>query len=55
MRDEEILLRTKTDPHALANLRVNGEFPHIDEWYEAFGVDSTNTMYLPKEQRVSVW
>lgn len=55
IRDEEILRRTKTDPHALAELRVNGEFPHIDEWYEAFGVDSTNTMYLPKEQRVSVW
>ncbi len=55
IRKEEILLRTKTDPHALAKYRVNGEFPHIDDWYEAFGVDSTNTMYLPKEQRVSVW
>lgn len=55
IREEEILRRTKVDPHALAKLRVNGEFPHIDDWYEAFGIDSTNTMYLPKEQRVSVW
>ena len=30
IRDEEILRRTKTDPHALGKWRVDGELSHID-------------------------
>lgn len=55
IRDEEILNRTKTDPHSLGRWRVNGALPHIDGWYEAFGIDSENSMYLPKEERVAIW
>jgi putative endopeptidase len=55
IREAEILRRTKTDPHSLGKWRVNGALPHIDAWYDAFGVQPENTMYLPKEQRVSIW
>ena len=53
--DEEIRNRTKSDPHALGRWRVNGALPHIDAWYEAFGVTPDNKMYIPKEQRLPLW
>ncbi len=53
--DEEIRNRTKSDPHSLGRWRVNGAVPHIDAWYEAFGVKNTDKMYIPKEQRLPLW
>ncbi len=53
--EEEIRNRTKSDPHSLGRWRVNGALPHIDAWYDAFGVKPTDKMYLPKEQRLSLW
>ncbi|MBQ2457669.1 MAG: M13 family metallopeptidase, partial [Bacteroidaceae bacterium] len=38
IRPEEILNRTKTDVHSLGKWRVNGALPHINAWYEAFGI-----------------
>ena len=55
IRDEEIRQRTKSDPHALGRWRVNGQLPHIDAWYEAFGITETDPMYVPKEERVDIW
>ncbi|MBP9987566.1 MAG: M13 family metallopeptidase, partial [Bacteroidales bacterium] len=45
IRDEEIRNRTKSDPHSLGRWRVNGTLPHIDAWYDAFGVTEENAMY----------
>lgn len=53
--DEEIRQRTKSDPHSLGRWRVNGAVPHVDMWYEAFGVKQGDKMFLPKEQRLSLW
>ena len=53
--DEEIRNRTKNDPHALGRWRVNGALPHIDAWYEAFGVTADDKMFIPKEQRLPLW
>ena len=53
--DEEIRNRTKSDPHSLGRWRVNGALPHIDAWYEAFGITPENKMYLPKEERLPLW
>ena len=53
--DEEIRNRTKSDPHALGRWRVNGALPHIDAWYEAFGVKPGDKMFIPKEQRLPLW
>ena len=55
VREAEILRRTKTDPHSLGKWRVNGALPHIDAWYEAFNIDSSSPMYIPKEERSSIW
>ena len=53
--EAEIRNRTKSDPHSLGKFRVNGALPHIDMWYDAFGVQPTDKMYVPKEQRLSLW
>ena len=53
--EAEIRNRTKSDPHALGEWRVNGALPHIDMWYDAFGVTETNKMFIPKEQRLQLW
>ena len=55
IRDEEIRNRTKSDPHALGRWRVNGALPHIDAWYEAFGITESDPMYVPKAERVTIW
>lgn len=53
--EAEIRNRTKSDPHALGEWRVNGALPHIDMWYDAFNVKQGDKMYLPKEQRLQLW
>ena len=53
--EAEIRNRTKSDPHSLGRWRVNGALPHIDVWYEAFGVKEGDKMYIPKEKRLQLW
>lgn len=55
IRPEEILRRTKTDPHSLGKWRVNASLPHIDSWYQAFNVQPTDPMYVAPEKRAVVW
>jgi len=55
IRDEEVLRRTKSDPHSLGKWRVNGALPHIEAWYKAFNVDETAPMYVPEEKRAHIW
>ena len=55
IRDEEIRKRVKSDPHELGKWRVNGQLPHIDAWYEAFGITEADPMFVPKAERVTIW
>ena len=55
IRPEEILNRTKSDPHSLGRWRVNGALPHINAWYEAWDVTEESPMYIAPENRVSIW
>ena len=55
IRPEEILKRTKTDPHSLGKWRVDGALPQIGAWYEAFNITEKDPMYLPVDKRVSIW
>ena len=54
-RDEMVLQQTKSDEHSLSRLRVNGALPHIDEWYEAFGITEQDSMYIAPQNRVHIW
>ena len=53
--DEEIRNRTKSDPHSLGRWRVNGALPHVDAWYEAFGIKEGDKMFIPKSERLELW
>ena len=53
--EAEIRNRTKSDPHSLGRFRVNGALPHIDMWYDAFGVKEGDKMFIPKSERLPLW
>ncbi len=53
--EQEIRNRVKRDPHALGEWRVNGALPHINAWYEAFGVKKGDKMYIPESERLELW
>ena len=53
--EAEIRNRTKSDPHSLGRWRVNGALPHIDAWYEAFGVKEGDKLFIPKKERLDLW
>ena len=55
IRDADALRLTKTDEHSLARWRVNGILPHIDAWYDAFGITETDKLYLAPERRIKLW
>ncbi len=55
IRPEEILNRTKSDPHSLGRWRVNGALPQINAWYEAWNVTPESPLYVAPENRVSIW
>lgn len=55
IRDEQIHLLTKSDPHSLGRWRVNGALPHITAWYEAFNIQENDPLYLAPEKRVAIW
>jgi len=55
MRDQRLASMILTDVHSPANLRVNGPFSNIPEFYEAFNVTEKNKMYRKAEDRVKIW
>ncbi|WP_270439197.1 M13 family metallopeptidase [Bacteroides bouchesdurhonensis] len=55
IRPEEILRLTKLDPHSLGKWRVDGALPHIGKWYEAFNITEQDSMFVPKDKRVTIW
>jgi endothelin-converting enzyme/putative endopeptidase len=55
IREDALRQRLVTDPHSPAQYRVNGAVRNIDAWYEAFDVGPQAALYLPPEERVSIW
>ena len=52
---KKMIDRTKTDVHSLGEWRVNGALRHIGAWHDAFNVKEGDPMFLPAEERVSIW
>ncbi len=55
IREEQIRFLTQMDVHSLGRWRVNAALPHIEGWYEAFGVREGDPLYLVPEKRASIW
>ncbi|MFM6975278.1 MAG: M13 family metallopeptidase [Sphingobacteriaceae bacterium] len=54
-RNERLANQILTDVHAPANLRVNGPFANVPEFYEAFGIKKGEPMWRPENVRVKIW
>jgi putative endopeptidase len=44
-----------SDPHAPDEFRTNGVVSNMNEFYAAFGLKQGDKLWLPAEQRVSIW
>lgn len=55
IRDEEILARTKTDPHSLGRYRVNETLRNLSPFFEAFSIGEGDKMFRPEDERVVIW
>ena len=44
-----------SDVHSPHMFRVNAALPMIDSWYDAFNIQPTDKMFIPKEKRALVW
>lgn len=54
-RPDEDLRLTKVDEHSLARNRVNGILPNIAMWYDAFGIQPGDALYIAPEKRIKLW
>lgn len=54
-REDNYRRRLRTDPHSPEEYRVNGVVRQMDAWYEAFGVQPDDELYLPPGERVTIW
>jgi putative endopeptidase len=54
-REDYIRQLTVSNPHSYRSFRVNGVVRNIDAWYQAFGVQPTDKLYLDPAQRARIW
>lgn len=55
IRPEEILVRTKSDPHSLGDNRVNATLRNIEPFFNAFDIKEGDNMYRKESERVIIW
>lgn len=53
--EEALRNQVSTDSHSPAEFRVNGVVRNIPEFYTAFHVQPTDSLYLAPEKRVKIW
>jgi predicted metalloendopeptidase len=54
-RDNEAILRIKTDPHSPAQFRGLLPERNLEAFHAAFGIQPGDAMYLAPEKRVNLW
>ena len=53
--EEMLRYRTMMDVHSVHFLRINGGVAQCDYWYDAFGIQPGDALYVAPENRVKVW
>ena len=54
-REEAMRSQIAGDPHSPAKFRINGVVRNVPEFYEAFKIKPTDSLYLAPEKRVKIW
>lgn len=55
MREPALRAMMVADPHPPGEFRLNNSVRHLDAWYEAFNVGPDDALYLPPEERITIW
>jgi putative endopeptidase len=55
VREESLRSQIASDPHSPAKYRINGVVRNIPEFYEAFKIKPTDSLYLAPKNRVKIW
>jgi putative endopeptidase len=53
--DQFVRMLVATNGHAPNAYRAVAPLQHVDAFYDAFGIEEGDTMWLPPEQRVDAW
>ena len=54
-RDEEVTRLLAIDPHSPNEFRCNQIVRNLESFYDTFGVTESDQLWLPVEQRVTIW
>jgi putative endopeptidase len=54
-RKDALRAQVANDPHSPAKFRVNGVVRNIPEFYTAFNIKPTDSLYLAPNKRVKIW
>jgi endothelin-converting enzyme/putative endopeptidase len=55
MRDEALKNQVKTDPHSPGMYRAYVPLQNVDAFYDAFGIQKSDGMYVAPNKRVKIW
>lgn len=55
VRPERAITLLSIDPHSPAEFRANQIVKNLDAFHEAFGTSEGDEMYLPPQERVTIW
>ncbi|MEZ4802777.1 MAG: M13 family metallopeptidase [Gelidibacter sp.] len=55
MKEEFLRLWINNNPHSPPNWRVNGPLMNTTPFYRAFDVKPEDDMYLPNDERITIW
>ncbi|WP_339921402.1 M13 family metallopeptidase [uncultured Flavobacterium sp.] len=54
-REDDLRGQVANDPHSPAKFRINGVVRNIPEFYTAFNIKPTDSLYLAPNKRVKIW
>jgi putative endopeptidase len=54
-REDALRTQIKTDPHSPGHIRATQPLKNVDAFYQAFDIKEGDPMFLPVDQRVSIW
>ncbi len=55
VRDKQLIMYLKTNPHSPNEFRANGALSNQDEFYQTYNIKIGDKMYIAPDERVHIW